>query len=131
VEEALQLATLEEAAGGRDPRPTLAETVLGRIIPLSSCLPEVRQVTVSLGEAAKLRQGQEIIRPPEDLPPGELVQILAAGQLLALARVRLRGTGTVLAPIRVFAVSPDSAAREQDAERTRVAGTAADERKYL
>ena len=131
VEEALELATLEEAAGGRDARPTLAEALLARIIPLSNCLPGVRQVTVSLGEAAKLRQGQEIIPPPENWPPGELVQILAAGQLLALARVRLRGAGVVLAPIRVFGVSPDSAARDQDPERTCVAGTVADERKNL
>ncbi|MGD0828463.1 MAG: tRNA pseudouridine(55) synthase TruB [Desulfobaccales bacterium] len=125
VEEALKLATLEEAAR-RDARPTPAEAILARIIPLSRCLPGVRRVTVSPGEAAKLRQGQEIIRPQENLSPGELVQILATGQLLALAKVRLCGAGVVLTPIRVFAVSPDSAARDQNAERTCVAGTMAD-----
>ncbi len=131
VEAALKLASLEEAAGGRDACPTPAEALLARIIPLNSCLPGVRQMTVNPGEAAKVRQGQEIIRPEEDLPPGELVQILAAGQLLALARVRLRDAGMVLAPIRVFAGCPDTAARGQDAARTWVAGTGADARKNL
>ncbi len=51
VEAALKLATLEEAE---------AEALLARIIPLSSCLPGVRQVAVNPGEAAKLRQGREI-----------------------------------------------------------------------
>jgi len=122
VEAALKLATLEEAG---------AEALLARIIPLSSCLPGVRQVAVNPGEAAKLRQGQEIIRPPEDWPPGELVQILAAGQLLALARVRLRDAEVVLAPIRVFAGCPEAAAGDEDAARTWVAGTVADARKNL
>ena len=132
VEEALTLAALEEAAAaGRDARSTLAQTLLARIIPLSSCLPGVKQVAASPGEAAKLRQGQEIVRPPEDFTAEELVQILVAGQLLALARVRLRGAGVVLAPIRVFAAIPDGAAGDQDGDGTCGAGIVAGERKNL
>ena len=131
VEAALSLAALEEAAGGREAPPALAEVLLARIIPLSSCLPGVRQVAASPGEAAKLRQGQEIIRPPGDFTPEELVQILGFGQLLALARVRLRGAGVVLAPIRVFAAIPEGAARDQDGGGTGGAGIVSGERKNL
>ncbi len=127
VEEALALATLEEAAGGPEAHPAPAEALLARIIPLSRCLPEVRQVTASPGEAARLRQGREITRPQENLLPGELVQILAAGQLLALARVRPQGAGVALAPLRVFAGSPEAAAGDRDAARTGAAGSAAGE----
>jgi len=132
VEEALTLAALEEAAAaGRDAPAALAEMLVARIIRLSSCLPGVKQVAASPGEAAKLRQGQEIIRPPEDFTPEELVQILAAGQLLALARVRLRGAGVVLAPIRVFAAITEGAARDQNGDGTCGAGIEAGERKNL
>jgi tRNA pseudouridine55 synthase len=131
VEGALKLAALEEAASGPDAGPAPAAALLARIIPLSRCLPGVRQVAVDPGEAAKLRQGREIVRPPEDGPPDELVQILAAGQLLALARVRLRGAGVVLAPIRVFAGGPEAAAGDQEANRTCAAGTGAEAGKNL
>ncbi|MGA7579596.1 MAG: tRNA pseudouridine(55) synthase TruB [Desulfobaccales bacterium] len=132
VEAALSLAALEEAAdAAREAPAALAKMLLARIIPLSSCLPGVRQVAASPGEAAKLRQGREIIRPPEDFTPEELVQILGFGQLLALARVRLRAAGVVLAPIRVFAAIPEGAARDQDGGGTGGAGIVAGERKNL
>jgi len=62
VEEALKLATLEEAAGGPDAHPTLAEALLSRIIPLSRCLPEVRQVTVGLGRPPNCARGGRSFR---------------------------------------------------------------------
>lgn len=101
LEEALTLEELEEAG---------AEAVLPRLIPLSQCLPGLRQVSVDLREAAKLRQGQAVRRPLADFRPQELVRVMAAGRLLALARIRPRDSGVVLAPVRVLAGSLGGAA---------------------
>ena len=94
VAEALSLAALEEAA---------PEARLARIIPLTACLPGMRQVGVGPEAAGKLRQGQAVAWPEEGLQPEELVQVLAAGELLAITRVRSQASGVILAPVRVFA----------------------------
>ena len=96
VEDALNLAALEEAA---------PEARLTRIIPLTACLPGMRQVRVGPEAAGKLRQGQAVAWPDEGFQPEELVQVLAAGELLALARVRCQEERVVLSPVRVFAGS--------------------------
>jgi len=96
VEDAWSLAALEEAA---------PEARLTRLIPLTGCLPGWRQVRVGPEAAGKLRRGQAVAWPDEGLQPEELVQVLAAGELLAMARIMGQGTGVVLAPVRVFAGS--------------------------
>ncbi len=94
VAEALSLAALEEAA---------PEARLTRIIPLTACLPGMRQVGVGPEAAGKLRQGQAVAWPDEGFQPEELVQVLAAGELLAITRIRSQASGVILAPVRVFA----------------------------
>jgi tRNA pseudouridine55 synthase len=96
VEEALALVPLAEL--GR-------EELEQRIIPLSHCLPGLRPVEVGLAEARRLRQGQVLVYPAEDLQEGEQVRVLAEAQLVAVARVRSRIPQAVLAPMRVFGVS--------------------------
>jgi len=96
VEDALSLAALEEAA---------PEARLTRIIPLTACLAGMRQVRVGPEAAGKLRRGLAVAWPDEGLQPEELVQVLAAGELLAVARVRGQEERVVLAPVRVFAGS--------------------------
>jgi tRNA pseudouridine55 synthase len=87
---------------------------LARIIPLVNCLPGMRQVGVNLEEAAKLRQGQALAWQEDDFQPDEPVQVLAAGELLALARVRRHEDRMVLAPVRVFAGHQGTETRDQD-----------------
>jgi tRNA pseudouridine55 synthase len=101
--DAATLAALE--AAGREAR-------LARIIPLAACLPAMRQVRVDSGDAAKLRQGQALAWQEEGLPPAEPVQVLTAGELLAVARVMDRGDWLILTPIRVFAGHQDTVAEE-------------------
>jgi tRNA pseudouridine55 synthase len=96
VEEALTLATLSEL--GR-------EELRQRIIPLAQCLPGMRPVEVGLAEARRLRQGQLLVRPAEDLQDGEQVRVLADATLVAVAQVRNLTPQTVLAPVRVFGIS--------------------------
>jgi tRNA pseudouridine55 synthase len=100
VEAALPLARLTEL--GR-------EELEKRIIPLSHCLPGLRPVEVGLTEARRLRQGQMLVRPAEDFQEGEKVRVLAAAELVAVARVRSRPPQAVLAPMRVFGVSEQEA----------------------
>jgi tRNA pseudouridine55 synthase len=100
VEEALPLARLTEL--GR-------EQLEPRIIPLSHCLPGLRPVEVGLAEARRLRQGQVLMHPAEDLQEGEQVRVLAETQLVAVAQVRSRAPQAVLAPMRVFGVSEQEA----------------------
>ena len=95
VVEALSLAALEEAA---------PEARLARILPLTACLPGMRQVGVGPEAAGKLRRGQAVAWPAEGFQPEELVQVLAAGELLAITRIRSLASGVILAPVRVFAV---------------------------
>ena len=78
VEEALALAALAEL--GR-------EELDQRIIPLAQCLPGMRPVEIGRAEARRLRQGQLLVRPAEDLPDGEQVRVLAD------ADTRGRGAG--------------------------------------
>ena len=108
VEDALSLAALEETA---------AEARLTRIIPLTACLPGMRQVRVGPEAAGKLRRGQAVAWPDEGLQPEELVQVLAAGELLAVARVRCQEERVVLAPVRVFAGNQGLGARDQGSEK--------------
>jgi tRNA pseudouridine55 synthase len=96
VEEALTLAELTELG-----REELEE----RIIPLSHCLPGLRPVEVGPAEARRLRQGQVLVHPADDLQDGEQVRVLAEAELVAVARVRSRTPQAVLAPMRVFGVS--------------------------
>ncbi len=109
VEEALPLATLEEAA---------LEALTARVIPLAACLPGVPQVEAGPEEAAKLRQGQALSRAGDDLEPEELVQVLAAGELLALARVRRQDKRIILAPVRVFRSAQQPAVSGQPKAKT-------------
>ena len=103
VEDAIPLEVLEH--GG-------LEAGLARLIPLSACLPGMRQVKVGPAEAAKIRQGQALAREIGDFHPEELVQVLTAGEMLALARVRRLGDGVVLAPVRVFLSTQQAAVSE-------------------
>jgi tRNA pseudouridine55 synthase len=93
LEDAITLEALEH--GG-------LEVGLARIIPLHACLPGMRQVKVDSAEAAKVRQGQALVWEAADFHPEELVQMLTAGEMLALARVRRLEDLVVLAPVRVF-----------------------------
>ena len=102
VTDAWPLAALEEAA----PAERLA-----RIIPLTACLPGMRQVRVDPGEAAKLRQGQALAWKDEDFQPEETVQVLAGAELLAVAKIRRLEDRVVLAPNRVFPASQGSEVR--------------------
>ena len=96
VEAALALAALSE----------LGREELGqRIIPLSECLPGMRPVEVGLAEARRLRQGQLLVRPAEDLQDGEQVRVLSDATLVAVAQVRTLTPQMVLAPVRVFGIS--------------------------
>jgi len=96
VEEALELAALAEL--GR-------EELEPRIIPLAHCLSGMRPVEVGLDEARRLRQGQLLVRPVEDLQDGEQVRVLADATLVAVAQVRNLTPQMVLTPVRVFAGS--------------------------
>jgi tRNA pseudouridine55 synthase len=96
VEEALDLAALAEL--GR-------EELEARIIPLVHCLSGMRPVEVDLDEARRLRQGQLLVRPLEDLPDGEQVRVLADAELVAVAQVSNLTSQAVLTPVRVFAGS--------------------------
>ncbi len=93
VADAWSLDALEEA---------LPEERLSRIIPLSACLPGMRRVEVGPLGAARLVQGQALAWREEGFLAEELVQVLAAGELLAVARIQCRGELAVVAPIRVF-----------------------------
>jgi tRNA pseudouridine55 synthase len=93
VEDAITLEALEY--GGLD-------AGLDRLILLPACLPGMRQVKVDSAEAAKVRQGQALVWEAADFHPEELVQMLTAGEMLALARVRRLGDRVILAPVRVF-----------------------------
>jgi tRNA pseudouridine55 synthase len=93
VEEALTLAALAEL--GR-------EELASRIIPLAHCLPGMRPVEVGPAEARRLRQGQLLVRPAEDLEDGEQVRVLADATLVAVAQVRSLTPQAVLSPVRVF-----------------------------
>lgn len=99
VEEALSLTDMEEAA---------PEARLAGIIPLAACLPGLRQVEVNLGEAEQLRQGQALAWREGSFQPDQLLRVLAAGELLALAKIRSLEDRVVLAPIRVFKSDPRS-----------------------
>jgi tRNA pseudouridine55 synthase len=96
VEEALSLAAFTEL--GR-------EELEQRIIPLVQCLPGLRPVEVGPAEARRLRQGQLLVRPADDLQDGEQVRVLADAELVAVAQVRSLTPQMVLAPVRVFGIS--------------------------
>jgi tRNA pseudouridine55 synthase len=115
VEDAITLEALEH--GG-------LEAGLARIIPLRACLPGMRQLKVGPAEAAKVRQGQALAREAADFHPEELVQVLTAGEMLALARVRHLGDRVVLAPVRVFLSDQRSAVSDQQGPKivTKIAG---------
>jgi tRNA pseudouridine55 synthase len=100
VEEALPLARLTELS---------REELEHRIIPLSHCLPGLRPVEVGLTEARRLRQGQVLVHPADDLQDGEQVRVLAEAELVAVAQVRSRTPQAVLAPMRVFRGSEQKA----------------------
>jgi tRNA pseudouridine55 synthase len=93
VEEALTLAVLADLS---------REELERRIIPLAHCLPEMRAVEVEEAEARRLRQGQLVVWPATDLQDGEQVRVLAATELVAVARVEGLTPQAVLAPVRVF-----------------------------
>ncbi len=93
VAEALELEALEAAS---------QEEIFVRIIPLASCLPDLRPVEVGPEEAARLRQGQALAWAAEDFQTDANVRVLAGGELLAVATLRRQGGGVSLAPVRVF-----------------------------
>ncbi len=96
VEEALSLAAVSELS---------REELESRIIPLVHCLPGLRPVEVGPAEARRLRQGQLLVRPADDLADGEQVRVLVDATLVAVAQVRSLTSQMVLAPVRVFAGS--------------------------
>ncbi len=114
VADALTLNVLEEAG---------PEARQARLIPLTACLPGMRQVKVSPEEAAKLCQGQTLSWSAEGFQPEELVQVLAAGELLAIARIQGQEAGVVLAPVRVFGGQQGPGAWDQGSPKPRNAAT--------
>lgn len=92
VEEALPLAEVTR-------NPELARE---RLIPLADCLPFMPALSVAPAEAARLAQGQSLVRPLTEARPGERVRLLADGRLLAVAEWRRDPRGLLLAPVRVF-----------------------------
>jgi tRNA pseudouridine55 synthase len=72
------------------------------IIPLVHCLPGVPALQVDHQTSRRLQQGQTISWPLTDLPDGEQVQIVANGELVAVANIRQLKNQAVLAPTRVF-----------------------------
>ena len=111
MEEALSLAALTEL--GR-------EELESRIIPLVHCLPGLRPVEVGPAEARRLRQGQLLVRPADDLQDGEQVRVLADATLVAVAQVRSLTPQMVLAPVRVFAGSEQEAVSSEQGGRAGV-----------
>ncbi len=103
VEEALSLAAMTELS---------REELESRLIPLVHCLPGLRPVEVGPAEARRLRQGQLLVRPAEDLRDGEQVRVLADATLVAVAQVRSLTPQMVLAPVRVFAGHEPGAVNE-------------------
>ena len=93
VEGALALAALAEM--GR-------EELEAHLIPLGQCLPGLRPVEVEQFEAARLRQGQLLVRPADGLQDGEQVRVLSDAELVAVAQVKNLAPQVVLAPVRVF-----------------------------
>ncbi len=93
VEAALPLAALEDAS---------REELAAEIIPLAQCLLGLRPVEVEVGEAARLRQGQLLVRPANGFQQGEQVRMVSDAQLVAVAQVRSLEPTAVLAPVRVF-----------------------------
>jgi tRNA pseudouridine55 synthase len=78
------------------------DEVPSRLIPLAQCLPRFQTVRVDSQEALRLSQGQALPWPEPDPAAGETVRVVNDGSLVAVAAVRLQGTGRVLAPVRVF-----------------------------
>jgi tRNA pseudouridine55 synthase len=91
VDEALPLAALNEVS---------REELAAWIMPLTACLPGLRPVAAA--EARRLRQGQLLRRPADDLRDGERVQVLNGAELVAVAQVKGLTPQAVLAPVRVF-----------------------------
>ncbi len=100
LEAALTLQALEEAS---------PEELGRRIIPLRDCLPGLGQVRVSPEQARQLRQGRPLPGPEGDLTPGQLVRVLTAQELVAVARVRGAASQAWLYPVRVFSSSQQEA----------------------
>jgi tRNA pseudouridine55 synthase len=97
VEAALPPTALE-AMGPRE--------VEARVIPLTECLAGMAPVRLDRGQAERLRQGQALPWPDNEGPEGEPVKVLAAAELVAVARVQRRGEKVWLTPLRVFAQRP-------------------------
>jgi len=93
VEEALTLEAVRELT---------QEELAARIIPLADCLPGFKAISVGPEEEEILRYGRPLPRPEDHLTPGERVRVLAAGELLAVAEVRIEADKLLLAPIRLF-----------------------------
>jgi tRNA pseudouridine55 synthase len=93
VAEAMSLAALEKSG---------SEEIFSRLISLAAGLPDLRQVEVTPEEAGRLRQGQALAWRDDVFEAEEIIQVLTAGELLALARVRRLEDRVVLAPVRVF-----------------------------
>jgi tRNA pseudouridine55 synthase len=96
VDQALTLEALTEPSW---------EELVKRIIPLSECLPGLRPVAVGPEEARRLRQGQLLVRPADNIQAGEQVRVLVEAELVAVAQVRSLTAQAVLAPMRVFGIS--------------------------
>jgi tRNA U55 pseudouridine synthase TruB len=90
--------TALEAMGPRE--------VEARVIPLTECLAGMAPVRLDRGQAERLRQGQALPWPDNEGPEGEPVKVLAAAELVAVARVQRRGEKVWLTPLRVFAQRP-------------------------
>jgi len=108
VSEAVTLEALENM-GPEDCR--------GKIIPLNACLPGRRQIQVGPQEAEKMRQGQPLAWSENEGANEEIVQVMTAGELLALARIRRTGEQALLTPVRVFLSNLPSAFSGQPRQR--------------
>jgi tRNA pseudouridine55 synthase len=94
LEEAAPLDVMEQGGNLSD--------VHRYLIPLDQCLPRYQAVRVGPDEAQRLAQGQALPWPGPGAAAGEKVRVVAESGLVAVAAVRLEGTGQVLAPVRVF-----------------------------
>jgi tRNA U55 pseudouridine synthase TruB len=83
LEDAISLDFLENLL--HSPAPARVETVAGSVMPLSTVLDDIPALAVDEAQAARLRQGQGILIPPD--MKGELFAVLCKQELIAIGFV--------------------------------------------